>query len=115
MGVQFVRQTRQKKDADDTNLEILSVFAVAQPMPKVAVFARFDRTFDPNSSGESISYIPFADTASSNFIVAGLDLTPHKNIHIMPNVEIVIYSEPDGGGDSPSTDIIPRLTCYYKF
>ncbi len=115
VGVQFVRQTRQKKDADDTNLEILSVFAVAKLMEKVSAFARFDHMFDANESGEGISYIPFDKTAKANFIVAGLDLAPDKNIHIMPNVEIVIYSEPDGGGDTPDTDIIPRLTCYFKF
>ncbi len=115
VGVQFVRQTRQKKDADDTNLEILSVFAVAQLMEKVALFARFDRTFDPNSSGAKIAYIPFDDTVSSNFIVAGFDLTPDKNVHIMPNVEIVLYGEPENGGDAPDMDIIPRLTCYFKF
>ena len=114
-GVQFVRQTRQKKDADDTNLEIISGFVVAQLAEKIAAFARFDHMFDANSSGSGISYIPFDDTAKANFIVAGLDLAPDKNIHIMPNVEIVIYSEPDGGGDTPDTDIIPRLTCYFKF
>ncbi len=115
VGVQFVRQTRQKKDADDTNLEILSVFAVAELMEKISVFARFDSMFDANSSGEGISYIPFDATAKANFIVAGLDLTPAKDVHIMPNVEIVIYSEPDDGGETPDTDIIPRLTCYFKF
>ena len=114
-GVQFVRQTHQQAgDADDVNLEIVSGFVVAQLVEKVSVFARFDHMFDVNGSGGGISYIPFDDTAKANFIVAGLDLAPDKNVHIMPNVEIVLYEEPDGG-TKPDTDIIPRLTCYFKF
>lgn len=113
VGVQFVHQTRQG-ESEDTKLEIGSIFAVGHPMEKVAVFARFDRMFDPSSKGSGISYIPFAEGVKSSFIVAGLDYTPNKNVHIMPNVEIVIYDEPDSG-DKPDMDIIPRLTLYYKF
>ncbi len=71
--------------------------------------------FDANSSGPGISYIPFDDTAKANFIVAGVDLAPDKNVHMIPNAEIVIYSEPDGGGETPDTDIIARITAYFKF
>jgi hypothetical protein len=113
VGVQFAHQTRQG-EKEDTKLEIGSVFAVLQPLEKVAVFARYDRMFDPNPSGEKISYIPFDSTAKSNFFVAGLDFSPQKNVHIIPNVEIVLYDEPDSG-DKPDTDIIPRITLYYKF
>jgi len=114
-GVQFVRQTRKKKDADDINIEVLSVFAVADLMEKISAFARFDHMFDVNSGGEGISYLPFDATAKANLIVAGLDFTPAKDIHIMPNVELVIYGEPDAGGDTPDMDVIPRITCYFKF
>ncbi len=69
---------------------------------------------DPNPSGAGIAYIPFDDTAKSNFIVAGLDFSPHKDVHIIPNVELVIYGEPDTG-ETPDPDVIPRLTFYYKF
>ena len=76
---------------------------------KVSAFARFDHTFDANSSGAGISYIPFDDTASSNFIVAGVDLAPDKNIHIIPNVELVIYGESDSG-DTPLA-VIPIIVA----
>jgi len=95
---------------DDLNLKIASVFATYKISEKVSIFGRFDHMFEPNPKGESISYIPFSDTAKSNFIVGGVDITPVKNVHIIPNVEAVFYSE---GGD-PDADIIPRLTVFYE-
>ncbi len=110
-GIQFAQQTRQMGTGSaDLNLKIASIFAAYKISEKVSIFGRFDHMFEPNPKGESISYIPFSDTAKSNFIVGGVDITPVKNVHIIPNVEAVLYS---GGGD-PDADIIPRLTVFYE-
>ena len=81
---------------------------------------RFDRYFDPNPDGAEISYLPFDPTAASNLFIAGLDFSPSKDVHIIPNVEIVVYDEPDSGiryaaGIKPGSDVMPRITLYYRF
>ncbi len=114
IGVQFAHQNRQVAGADDMTLQIGSVFGAAQFSPKVWGYARVDRTFDPNPDGAKISYIPFDKTAKSTFIVGGLDVIPAKNVHLMPNVEVVLYGD-STAGSSPDTDIIPRFSFYYKF
>lgn len=112
LGVQFAHQSRQVGEGvDNLKLQIASVFAAAQLSPKTWGFVRFDRTLDPNPDGAKISYIPFDATAKSNFILAGVDIMPIKTVHFMPNLEVVVYSAV--AGDSPDTDIIPRLTFYY--
>ncbi|MFQ5649935.1 MAG: hypothetical protein ACE5IY_08325 [bacterium] len=114
VGVQFAHQNRQVAGADDMTLQVGSLFAVAKLSEKVWGFARIDRMFDPNPSGAKISYIPFDASAKSTFFVGGLDFQPAKNIHLMPNIEAVFYSENDAGV-SPDSDIIPRFSFYYKF
>lgn len=111
IGAQFAHQNRQVDGADDMKLQIGSVFAAAKFSEKVWGFARVDRQFDPNPDGARISYLPFDNTAKSTLLLGGLDFTPTKNVHFMPNIEAVLYGE--NGGASPDTDIIPRVTFYY--
>lgn len=114
IGMQFAHQNRKVEGREDIALEVGSLFLTVNVGGKTNVFARIDRMFDPNPQGEKISYIPFDPTAKSTFIVAGLDFTPIKNVHLMPNVEVVIYDENDAGVQ-PATDAIPRFTFYYIF
>lgn len=114
VGAQFAYQTRTAPNQPDENLEIVSVFGAAQLSENVEAFGRFDHMFDPAPSG--ISYIPFDATAeSSNFVLAGLSYSPGKNVYIMPNVEIVFYGEDEQTNETPDTDVIPRVTFFYRF
>ena len=114
IGIQYAQQTREISSTSDLNLEIGSIFAAAKVGAKINLFARVDRNFNPNPSGEKIAYLPFDKTAKSTFIVAGLDFSPVKNVHFMPNVEIITYDS-DSILPSPDSDVVPRLTFYYKF
>ncbi len=114
VGVQYAHQVRNVANGTDLNLDIASFFAVLKTSPKTAILGRIDHSFDPNPKGEGISYIPFDKTAESTFIVGGLDLTPIPDVHLMPNIELVVYGQ-NNNGVTPDTDVIPRVTFYYKF
>lgn len=113
-GAQIAQQTRKSgTSAPDARLEIASLFVAGRLVPKAWALARFDRMFDPNPEGDKIPYIPFAKNARSNLFLLGVDLTPVKDVHIIPNVEAVFYD--DETGPKPKNDLIPRLTFYYTF
>ena len=90
---------------------MLSLFGAAKLSEKVWGFARWDRVFDPLPDGPGISYLPIDGTAQFNFLLLGIDIMPHKQVHFMPNVELVFYG--DKNGSSPDSDVIPRFTFYY--
>jgi len=95
-GIQYARQTETQTGCPDVTREVFSLFGVARMADRVSVLGRLDRNFDAAPSG--ISYLPFDPTAgSSNLVVAGLDFEPVKDVHIMPNVEAVVY----GGREQP--------------
>jgi hypothetical protein len=43
----------------------------------------------------------------------GIDIMPHKQVHFMPNVELVFYG--DTNGTRPDSDVIPRFTFFIMF
>jgi len=111
LGIQYAHQVR--KGTPDLELDIASVFGAVKLSGKAEWFARFDRMFDPNPEGAEIAYIPFDPTARSNFFLTGMDFSLQKNVHIIPNIGIVSYD--DAGGKSVDTDVIARVTFYYRF
>ncbi len=110
LGAQILQQTRQTPAAD-LKLEVASFFAAAQLREKLWGYVRFDHGFDPFLDGPTIDYLPFDNTAEANFVIAGVDFEPVKQVHIMPNIEYTFYQET--AGLSPDADAIPRLTFYY--
>ena len=112
LGMQYAVQERQG-ETENTTLQIFSTFATYKMNDKWGLVGRLDRNFDPNPKGESISYIPFNDTASNIFYVFGVDFSPWKNVTFTPNVEIVSY-DINNEGITPSTDVYGRLTFYWK-
>lgn len=118
LGVQVAYQNRKMgSGAADVNSTIWSVFGAAKVADKTTAFARVDGNSDPVVGGESISYIPFDETAKPLFIVGGLDFQLAAGVHMMPNVEMVSYSAVDAAakGTAPDSDVMPRVTFYYKF
>lgn len=114
-GAQYAQQTRMET-GEDVDLRIISGFVAGSVSEKVWLFARADRNMDPNPQGESIQYIPFADTAANTFFVGGVDFIVAEGVSLIPNVEVIVYDEPELTGlPTPDTDVIARLTFHGKF
>jgi hypothetical protein len=114
--------------------------------PLLGFFARFDN-YDPTGNLSSIvndantkSYTAstgnYEPTTKERFVTYGLDFTPFKNVHFMPNVWMNTYESgiTDGAGDvningagtayhgmngninnAKGTDLVYRLTFYYIY
>lgn len=95
---------------------------------KLRFFARYDNT-KPNSKVDNTTYSKYANAAGNfdynnkeQFITAGLDFTPAKGVHFMPNIWYNKYSSeqsaliaPDGSKMKSDADVVYRLTFYFVF
>lgn len=119
LGLLYARQFRNNPDvipghSQDVTLEIASIFARTSFTDQTSGFLRIDRMFDPNPDGEGISYIPMSNEAKPTFIVGGMDFLIESGIHLIPNIEAVMYGE-SAQGTTPKSDLIPRLTLFFQF
>lgn len=101
---------------------------------KLGFFARYDN-YNPSMNLKSVtdnkfftSYsaltAQYEPTTKEQFITFGLDFTPIKNVHLMPNMWINTYNtalptgdyglNPNGSG-AKGTDVVYRLTFYYIY
>lgn len=101
--------------SDETEtLDVASLFANFKLADKWTALLRADHMFTANPRGPTIDYIPFSDQAESTLLLFGIDFEPVRNVHVIPNIETVIYGDaPDGS--SPNSDVIFRTTLYYRF
>lgn len=96
------------------SLDLVSVFSNFKINDTTKGFLRADHLFDGYMGGGGNSYIPFAEDVESTFLVGGADFLLADQVHLMPNIEAIIYGK-NGQGISPDTDIIPRLTLSWEF
>jgi hypothetical protein len=101
----------------------ISVFVHGQIIKdKLKFFARYD-AYNPTDQIDNNKYIAYkGNTPNYNdpstkeqFITAGLDFTPTKNVHFMPNIW---YNKYTNQGPKPlynSYDLVYRMTFYYVF
>jgi hypothetical protein len=54
-------------------------------------------------------------TSKEAFITAGLDFTPAKNVHFMPNIWYTHYASQMAAGKQSDYDMVYRMTFYYVF
>jgi hypothetical protein len=112
-GLNFgLRHARQSDVGSD--LKFISLFGVFKLCAKTELVCRFDRLLDPNPNGAKIDYIPMANNARANVILAGLGWSVNENIKVIPNIKYVFYDAP-AGGDKPAADFYTYLTLYFKF
>jgi hypothetical protein len=103
---------------------------------KLGFFARFDN-YDPsgdlsnivnNANTKSYTALTAAydPTTKEQFVVAGLDFTPFKNVHIMPNFWLDAYTSSISANatnelinpfitNNKGTDVVWRLTFFYIY
>lgn len=113
LGALYAYQQRETLGAD-LELDLVSVFSNMKLSDKTKGFIRVDHMFDPYLNGDDNAYVPFSPQAESTFLVGGMDFKIRERIHLMPNVEAIIYGE-NAFGITPETDIIPRMTLFFEF
>lgn len=115
VGVLYARQHLEALlGAGPTELDLVSVFANAKLNNKLQGFIRADHLLDPYAEGPSNSYLPMSDQGKPLFLVGGIDINLAEQVHLIPNIESVLYRV-DEQGNSPDADIVPRLTLFYSF
>lgn len=115
-GILFAHQVRSSPGGD-LELDVGSAYVVVKVSGVVSLLVRADRMFDPNPAGFTISYIPFDPSAKSTLLLGGVDFGDvASGVHVIPNLEVVVYDEIEGSpGNTPDTDVIGRVTFYWKF
>ena len=116
--------TNAHADTIDANAQALSAYVRGTILKdKLAFFARVDK-YDPNVNylQSYNSYKGLTSTYEPNnketFITAGLDFTPIKNVHFMPNIWYDQYRSKQASANpltSEDHDLVYRVTFYYSF
>jgi hypothetical protein len=111
---------------EDATVHGLTIWAKgAITKGKFGWFARFD-SYNPdtkinNADGYSVNtnYSSYDPTVKEKFYTAGLDFTPAKNIHFMPNFWLVDYNSnfaSTASGFLPADHtLVYRMTFFYTF
>jgi hypothetical protein len=129
-GVEVVTQTQKGATRDTTegaanakSVDVMpfafSVFIHGQIIPnKLNYFARYDQYNPDTKFNADINYSTKVASDKENFITAGVDWTPVKNVHLMPNIWFDSYSSMKNnvsGKAKNDYDMTARLTFYYIF
>ncbi|MBS1521267.1 MAG: hypothetical protein JST50_09730 [Bacteroidetes bacterium] len=113
------------KAPEDATAQALSIWVRGPVAKSLNYFARFD-TYNPNtdfnaadSYTTNTNYGAYNPTVKEKFYTAGLDYNPTKNVHFMPNIWLIDYSD---NRASTTTGYVPndhnlvyRFTFYYTF
>jgi hypothetical protein len=112
-GLNFAIRTSRQAGAS-SDLKFVSLFGVFKVGPRLDVVGRYDRLLDANPGGSKIDYIPMADNAKANVLLAGLGWSLSGNVKIIPNVKYVFYDTSEAG-EKPAADFYTYLTLYFTF
>jgi hypothetical protein len=85
---------------------------------KLSFFARYDMYNPDTKFNKDYVYSMGSAPVTESFLTAGFDYTPHKNVHIMPNLWYNSYtsrSKTASGKVKSDFDMVPRLTVWYIF
>ncbi len=108
-------------DTTDANATGLSTYIRGSIIKnKLGFFARFD-TYNPDTKYDNTAFTKYAGLTSAyepnnkeNFITAGLDFTPVKNVHFMPNIWYSQYKTQQSVSNTDH-DLVYRATFYFVF
>lgn len=85
---------------------------------KLGFFTRYDFWSPDENYNNNNTYISGSSPDNEQFITAGLDYMPHKNVHIMPNVWFDSFTDRAKnvtGRVKNDYDLVARVTFYYVF
>lgn len=112
------------KDTISTKSIGVSVFARGPILKdKLGFFARYDN-YNPSGNNNNSLYSGYSPLTSQynpntaeQFITFGLDYTPVKNVHIMPNIWYNTYKNegPASASKPDDHDLVYRVTFYYIY
>lgn len=118
LAAELVNQIRNGFGYDDDNINFrgLSIFAHTDILPgKLRAFGRYD-SYNPDVDFRPEHYGPEAITPfDEQFFTFGLDFSPLKNIHVMPNIWINSYKNKMEGQTTPEMEVVARLSFNVTF
>lgn len=98
----------------DLELDIISAFTNFSISEKTTGLLRVDHMFEPNPDMVDNDYLPFSTESESTLIITGIDIAVDDHVHLIPNIETIVYGE-NKVGDTPATDILPKMTLFFTF
>lgn len=118
-GFVYAHQKREKffttaGQSEDLELDIFSAFTNFSLSEKTTALFRIDHMFEPNPGMTDNDYLPFSGEAESTLVIAGIDIELDENVHLIPNIETIVYGK-NTAGETPTTDVLPRLTLFFTF
>jgi hypothetical protein len=125
-----LKNDNQATEISTGNVDVLSVDASGLSVfthgnivkGKLNFFARYD-AFNPDNKIDNNKYNKYVGntggyndpSTKEQFITAGLDFTPIKNVHLMPNVWIDSHKNQGYTPKYNASDVAYRLTFYFVF
>ncbi len=109
-SVESYQQLQKNFIGDSADFKSFGVSVFARGIiieDRLNAFGRFDY-YDPDIENLTSGF-------KQNFFTVGLDIIPHKNVHIMPNVWIKSYIDKSISNTDIKTDIVPRITFWYIY
>jgi hypothetical protein len=119
VGFLNLNPTPPSYDTTDAMVMGISVFTHGTIIKeKLSFFARYDMYNPDTKFNADYTYTMGGSPVTESFITAGIDYTPHKNVHIMPNIWYDGYMNRTKGATGLAKsdyDLVPRLTTWYVF
>jgi len=109
IGTEIIHQTRHRAGPNEQDRTPfgLTFFARAPVAEKLNAFGRVD-LFNPDTKIDNTGF-------TETFLLFGLDYRPVPNVWIMPNIWINAFSQKSNETLSKDTDIVARLTLFYRY
>ena len=123
VGAEVLSFTQNSVKSDRTDIKTFGVSLFARTSivkDRLSLFARYD-SFDPDNAYRQQD-VPAAYQGTNmfrhyrkGFFLAGLEFSPHKSVHIIPNIWINSYKAKAESGVlvSREADIVPRVTLFF--
>jgi hypothetical protein len=106
LGAQYFLNGINNAGGSTTKRSGLSLNGWVGLIDNLRLVARYDM-YTPNADNKNVSYT----TSTQNLLLGALDWSVRKNVHLMPNVELVSY----GYSGIKNSDVLARATFFISF